>query len=1687
MSQCKLEYQGKLFDSEQDIKEFISSQLVQKLSSDSTLSDQLSTFIERWGLHLTTRHGVKGFTPKNGLATKKLAKAMQAQMKKVGGIYDKLSVIYDATHGLILFKDRTGNLLFQKPNLVSSKASDITISKVKDFLKSKGIDYKKIQDASKIGDNNALTDILHRIVMVAEGHESTALPEEAAHVAVEIIEQSNPQLFNLMLNRIAKYNIYNDVLKLYQDDIDYQDISGKPNIRKIKKEAIGKVLAEYVIMSVEGKTENPELIAQAQSWWESIIQWIKSKFSGNPFKEVAEQLINNKIQGTLPDFKSIADRIEAKNMRGIFGYAFNQAYKAKNYTEAVDVVHQQLEDPESYEKMLFEIGNDEQLANDILSSGKYFQKSVPTSQDDIVKSLFEMQKRIAKISTKDDQYYTFDDTRVKNRVTDKSKALNEARFGKRTETEDDRYKAGEGQNGHADIEDIVHRYVDDNGYLRVDPLPQTSVSRLNPDDNTEYEMLEKNIQGRFNTYPAGTRFFSEMMIYDKRTDTAGTIDFIAVKPDGEIDILDWKFMEMDDKKKDIAQWKKDDWSIQMGEYKRILKEVYSVKKFGNTFMVPIRVYHNRIVINNKPQLILDRIKIGAVDYKNEKDIKLVPFAVGEYSTGNEKVDNLIGELNGVVKKIKETKVSETEAFLKKAKIEDYISAIRKLQMQGATEDIVRIVGASINGLLQDVERYEKIIDDPAITPDKIAEIAKIAEENRDIVSIYSTFSTVFNGVLDRKNEEQKELLDKISQISSDASVIIDKFNTILDKGAEKTGAERGISNVSAPEKTLRFWDRTVLSISQAGTKTAQIFYSFIKDAQAKAAFKFQDSVERIEKLENRLKEYASQSSTNIQELTNKYLLKNGDLISRTDPKKLQELKELQKKGNIVEIKKFVTENIDIEAYNKNYEERKEKTFDRIDSGRWAETDTENEKRIKDMKFDFEETFNLKRDAAYVNNNYLRYFFKEQYDSEEYKFIKSTPALFDVYNYLSDLNERAVQLGAIDRKVKNSFFPRVRKTYIERLATGGDKNFLKSLINSIRVNPADEVYGSIDPITHQIKNEIPVAFVDNIPKDERSTDIFKVIALWEKELDQYEWRSELEPVAKLLNDVERRKKSIETGRFNKAVVDENGKPKIIKDNRKNTEYLENFINFYIYGKKLVSKSEDIGYTLNVKKVADQVNSKLGFKILPEFSEEENVTISGTKLIQSANRWFSMKILGLNVVTAASNLAGGKLNAVINSGKYIAKEDLGRNSARMASSLFNTEQGKIYAGLLDYFIPLLDNEEYKKIRNLSTSKAIKYLNSDFLFSLQRGSDKLVSIPIAMSFFDNFMVEDGKLVSIRESVRKKNGWENRSNLPQSERTQLASKIEKEIADLIATKSLPKVTKIIDDKAVIEGIDDRNTKTVWDLRNLIQHYVKDTMGNSTQEDISQYRMSLLGQSFMMFKNWIPRLIYVRFNSLKYNASTESYEYGRLRMLYKAVFDNLGASASNLYNIVKGTDKGIAFIKSLYEKKLDSFLKEGGDIDDFITESEFIDLYQRGIRMALKETLFWIGLMGILWTAGAVTPPEDRDQRAKYNWTLRTIDKIHDELAFFFNPKSMADIANGSVFPALGTFTDLVTLMQKGTLDFAYWVSGNEEGMQKTKTSKYLFKSFPITKELMTYVALFNQDFADDLGIKIQSQYSVR
>ncbi len=198
-------------------------------------------------------------------------------------------------------------LFSKKGKLESSKASPKTLAVIKDFLNRIGVDMQTVDKIVVDGvrqDANGAALVMQKLLQVVEGKDDIALPEEAMHFAVEILEQKDPALFNQLLKEIGSYRMLQQVIDQYGSDPNYQTADGKPNIRKLKKEAIAKVLAEVVIGKAEGVVEKPELMAKAEGWWNKIINFFKNLFVESGFDTAAIKVLTGEAIGTAEDIRA---------------------------------------------------------------------------------------------------------------------------------------------------------------------------------------------------------------------------------------------------------------------------------------------------------------------------------------------------------------------------------------------------------------------------------------------------------------------------------------------------------------------------------------------------------------------------------------------------------------------------------------------------------------------------------------------------------------------------------------------------------------------------------------------------------------------------------------------------------------------------------------------------------------------------------------------------------------------------------------------------------------------------------------------------------------------------------------------------------------------------------------------------------------------------------------------------------------------------------------------------------------------------------------------------------------------------------------------------------------------------------------------------------------------------------------
>lgn len=1552
-----------------------------------------------------------------------------------------------------------------------SAASAATLALVNNFLDKIGVSVKGVNAIVVDGKQlnaSALADITHRLIEIVNGKRiETTLPEEAMHFAVEIISQKHPDLFKRLLREINQYQLYTDILSSYGQNPLYQ-LDGKPDIIKLKKEAIARVLVETIILRNEGATEKPELLAKVSTWWSQIVQFLKNLFNRagfNPFEQAADLVISQKITD----------------------------YEGDLSLDNADVYLQQS-------------GKQGELADRLLNTHRQMSKEVSASDSS-------------------DSYYVLAGKRIANRVTNLAKRYYDRKFRNKQISETELQKAlndqkkEKGTDGHADLEDIFHRLVDDDGFLRPSILPQTLPSRLDPKDNSFYKTLEANMIQRLQSFKAGTRFFSELMIYDSDTDTAGTIDFLAIEPDnsdgsvGKTHILDWKFISLKEDATDIPFYKKEAWNIQISEYGNILtKPFYAVPKdsFGMTRAIPIKNLYS-FGDAERTTLKLFGLEIGSVNVSAITDDTLLPVPTTYESTGNKDLDALVYSLNNLHEKIFEHRTDPGTEYQRTQRLNDILLAIRRLQLKKEAGSLFKFAKNDIYNFNTFFKKYFELLEsgNHNLSDKEINDLAGRILEAEDVLALYKDFNIIFRKVFSYQEPGNKVILQESEMISDDAELVLTRLlrlaNTMRTNPISR-GVE--VEDVLEPEKVITWYQKWVRSLSQGPTKASEILWGIVNRINTAVQIQFSDEMKIIKQLESEVSQWIKNSGKSFEALADMIFAKDhkgrwtGKVISSVDSAFYAALNDAQTQKN----KAWIADNIDLVAYKQWYDEQLEQRRQTFQTSRLMENEKDDAALKARRLQEFSNFFDVEShpDTAITLANYKLKSFPvlSKWKSKEFDRLnqpENEPVL-KLYEYWQRQLKKSYDLGMIKSWEQKTFFPNVRKDFLDKLVfgaqTGIAKNANLAFLNEIRIEANDEVFGYTD-INGNPQDRLSALYIYDlgnkvVDKDgetftdysNKSTDIFKVMALWNKEIIKYQHKSEVIDTVRLLHFTEKNRKALARSKKTGGIAyKENGQP-VYVDNVENSEYFKNYMDYYFYGKRL-SEGQDVTFHFRYNALAEKVNKFFNADVLPK-SEEDDILLSGRKTIRAFNRFFQMKTLGLNLATAVTNMLGGKVNAYMLAGKFFTKLDYAKAAMQLASAKFHTPEGSIYAGLLDYFLPLTDDRTAEHVRGLSASRAVKLLASDHLFYMMRTSDKMVQYPVALAMFANTMVEDGKLVNIREFVKRKNNYAGIYQLSASEQKVLRQKIEAEITDLKATRSLPVIARIEGDKTVIDGIS-RTEKDIAGLRNQIQQFSKDALGNMSEEDISQYRLTLLGQSFMMFKNWIPRMADVRFGEFRYQAGTENYEWGRVSMLFHALKHGIltGAKAS-LATLAGSNDGLIDIAKKVYASKKAEYEATGAVFK--MTEADFIDMYVKGIRTQLKEVAVMLSMMGLLLFAKSEIPDDD-DERTNgfYKWLIRTLDKMTDELGFFLNPLSFTAIANGSVFPSVQLLNDIVKFTNSLTMESYYMAVGDEKSVEKNKVVKYLFKTFPITKELMTYTAMFNEDLAKEYGITLSNRARMR
>jgi hypothetical protein len=593
-----------------------------------------------------------------------------------------------------------------------------------------------------------------------------------------------------------------------------------------------------------------------------------------------------------------------------------------------------------------------------------------------------------------------------------------------------------------------------------------------------------------------------------------------------------------------------------------------------------------------------------------------------------------------------------------------------------------------------------------------------------------------------------------------------------------------------------------------------------------------------------------------------------------------------------------------------------------------------------------------------------------------------------------------------------------------------------------------------------------------------------MSLYNEAAIRYKYLSEIEDQVRAVVAVERNKKAIATSVFGKTEY----KDDVLQytpDNNVNSKLVEDMMKSIIYGQKFLT-SETFDQLLGkIGNWGEKINTKLGAKIFPEDLSERQISVN--KIIDSLNNTFQISTLGLNVLSAGSNLFGGTAQSVINSGKYFTKTDYAAAQSKVFIGKFNGEDYKKMIGALEYFLPLTENYNREVAKKLSLSDISHENLQDALMILMRKSDYAVQTSNFYAYLNNTIVQDGEVVNVREYLRAQPKYADRYAGSVEQRKQLEEEFENEVKKLVEEKGVLKVGKVVDNQFVIPGVD-RKSDSVVTLRRTVQQITKNALGNLSADDVRLINLTVYGKSFMVFKNWIPRLVDVRMGNLKYNNASDAYEWGRMRMVFRILSEDLLGSLGNLRNSLIANDKGVEFLTELYEKKKADYEKDTGKILD-MTQDQFIDLVRSNLRSQLLDSIMLLSLFILVASLKANAPDDDEDDavKAQYRFIVKAADKLKDELAYFYDPTSFSSLLGKGLFPSLG----LVDNTRKGLVNFfrENWAlaTGDVETAEDVKVIKYWMKTFPFTNQMAGYLPMFFPELAKELGLRVQSNYGLR
>lgn len=1557
------------------------------------------------------------------------------------------------------YSAQASGIFKQLTTVPASRASLETLAKMKEAAKKMGINIQALDEYLKENPDvetkgvNGLADAIRKIIAIAHGKENVALTEEIVHIALAMIEQTNPQIITSLISKISGFKIYDITREAYKNDKRYQLSNGKPDIRKIKEEAVGKLIAELIVKQNEGSTEFPELIHEK-------------------------------------------NRSLVRELWNIIMSAIRNLYKKSN----VDLFAETA-------RMISE-GNVEPI--EVKDKGLFLQIAANSKVDSFYDTVMsyaarmELHPEIKEGPNKDTRHYTFDEKRVRKSVTERIKEKSAKRFDKRTPEQ--KKRDDEKREWGSRLHDYLYKYItlnliDKDGYKRKTFGNAVVATEIKSSITTKLDSFMIDL---INSYPEGTRFVAETMVINTRYKgmLASTVDFMAIEPvikdgveDLRVDVFDWKTLSIYEEQKEqgIPWFKEKEWKEQMGDYSQIVFN-YGLKptQLRKRRMIPFVLNYKDRVRGDKSQgQYPASIEIGKLNDPKGTSLYLLPVPTNEESSGNPRIDSLIESLRNLWEELYIRPATPQEKFTKIQQLNQLSVAIRQLHIALNFEPLVNVGDTFLRSSFKTLSEF-KNADLNKLTNEQIKKALKdlglFAETARKITEIDRIYLSQYPR--EGLSKEDKLTLNKLEHISNASERLLEQIESAQRRYVINLAAKEGVNLEEveteqgikiAAEATINGILRTFENPSKIPIKLLNLTIKLISNAKNLVNVQFIRKMKEFNELLIPLEQEARSLGKKAFTLIGRIDESGLHLIHKLDKDFWESLSTARENSN----KKFLMANMDMNKFDELAKKTMDTLLEDINNTQFSQDKQQDEEKrkiaIKNMRNAIDirrETFNGYNGYAfgYIMNECI---IEEGHLSSEYS--NMSPAAKKVWEFFVALNRKGREIGYLDKQ-GSSFFPLIEATILQKFqqtnnAAAQIKDLFQDLY-SIRINE-ENIFAKRDS-AGKIKKQMPKFFTRTDKNVEQlSTDLGKVGALWMKALMDYETNSNIEDTLLTILSIEKTKGSVVLD-VNGNAVFEGGIPKVNYETNKNADLVEAVIDDFLYS--LQEDVNSIGST--------PINAIAG-KTSKTEEDKEKTKLALRKVIKKGDILVRMMGVGLKPLIGFANWAGFQLQAFIQAGGFYKFSEFLRNNARITTGI---GLSTIERGLLNMIVPLNENiVEYMQRKTGQKRSFLDYLNTwsftDLMMSTNTFPERKLQFANGLSFIENSMIVDGKIVNIRHYVREQDRavkYEkdslNRYKLAPEERRRLEKTQESRIEELKKTKSLINIAKIEGDNVIIPGVSDEE---IARFRTQVTSYVTSLNGQMTEGDKAAYRRDTIVTSFMMFKTWIPSLVSARVSPLQKNLQLDEWQYGRVRVFIKT-WSELGfMNIAKMRDIIQGTEEGMKILSAMLEaKRIDHFRKTGQELE--ITEEEFFDLIRNALVMEMKELGTLFTMMGLIIAARAAEPPEDAStlEKNRYKWWARGINKMSDEITFYYNPTSMETITRGSFLPALGLLSKAEQFIIHLVRETRGIILNDDEMIKKAYPLKYFLNLIPIgaqfQMELLPYIS---PETAKEMGIRVTTQ----